>query len=114
MTQIQFFAARALRQLPAALWWVLGTLLCATLSLTLRKEVLPNTPAAAAVANWVVVGCGLLLPPLGVWWLWHVAALIEHPGWRLLWRAGTTRGTLLLLLLVVILGLLGLGVVVGL
>ncbi len=61
-------------------------------------------------------GCrlGLLLPLLGVWWLWRVAALIEHPGWRLLWRAGTIGGTLLLLLLVVILGLLGLGVVAGL
>ncbi len=73
----------------------------ASLSIMLEKELFPNTPAAAPVANWVLVGCGLTLPPLGVGWLWRVALLVHHPGWRLLWylAARVTTGLLLVALL---------------
>ncbi|MBC8083822.1 MAG: hypothetical protein H7Z21_11475 [Hymenobacter sp.] len=93
MTQLQTFAARALRLLPPALWWVLVLLAGAFLSIKLEKELFPYTPAAATVAGWIAMGCLLALPPLGIMWLWRVAAQVAHPGWRLLWyltAAGAT------------------------
>ena len=85
MSQLQLFAARALRALPTSLWWVLGALAGAVLSISLEKEVFPNTPAATKVAHWIVGLCLVVLPPLGVVWLWRVAAEVGHAGWRLLW-----------------------------
>ncbi len=107
MSQLQLFAARALRQLPTSLWWVLGVLVGAFMSIKLEKELFPNTPAAATVTGWILVACLLALPPLGIVWLWQVAMHVEHPGWRLLWYLVATGATIGLLLLVVLLLILG-------
>ncbi|WP_022822410.1 hypothetical protein [Hymenobacter norwichensis] len=104
MSQLQLFAARALRALPTSLWWVLGALVGALLSIRLENEVFPHTPAAARLAYWIVRLCVVVLPPLGVVWLWRVAAGVGHAGWRLLWymaalgATGLSVGMLLLLL----------------
>jgi hypothetical protein len=85
MNQLQLFAARALRALPTSLWWVLAALVGAVFSINLEKELFPHTPAAAKVARWIVGTCMMVLPPLGIVWLWRVAAGVGHAGWRLLW-----------------------------
>lgn len=106
MNQLQFFAARALRALPTSLWWVLTALVGAVFSITLEKELFPHTPAATKVAQWLLGGCVLVLPLLGIVWLWRVAATVGHPGWRFLWYSvalgATGAGVALLLLLLVI------------
>lgn len=107
MSQLQLFAARALRQLPISLWWVLAALVGAFMSIKLEKELFPNTPAAAPVAGWILVACLVALPPIGVVWLWQVATHTAHPGWRLLWYLAATGATMGLLLLVVLLMILG-------
>jgi len=111
MTQLQTFAARALRQLPVSLWWVLGLLIGAALSIKLEKELFPHTPAAAQVARWVLVGCAVALPMLSAWSLWRVAAQVEHAGWRLLWyitATGASGFAFLLVLVIVVLSLINL------
>lgn len=65
----------------------------AVLSVTLEKELFPNTPAAVVVARWVFAGCLLALLPLSIVWLWQVAMHMEHPGWRLLWYLAATGAT---------------------
>lgn len=110
MTQLQAFAARALRQLPTSLWWVLTLLIGAFLSIKLEKELFPNTPAAATVASWIATACLVALPPLGIVWLWQVAMHIVHPGWRLMWylaamgATGIGVGVAVLLLVLVVIG----------
>ena len=111
MAQLQAFAVRALRQVPTSLWWVLGLLLGAAFSIILEKELFPHTPAAAQVAHWVMLGCALLLPPLGAVVAWRVAAQVEHSGWLLLGylvAVGATGFALLLSLLFVVLGVMAL------
>lgn len=104
MNQLQLFAARALRALPTSLWWVLGALVGALLSISLEKEVFPHTPAVARVAQWIARLFVVVLPPLGVVGLWRVAAGVGHAGWRLLWymaalgATGLSVGVVLLLL----------------
>jgi hypothetical protein len=108
MNQLQLFAARALRALPTSLWWVLGALVGALLSISLENEVFPHTPAAARVAQWIISVCLVVLPPLGVVWLWRVAAEVGHAGWRLLWYIAALGATGLLvgLVLLVLFGLI--------
>ncbi|UOG73988.1 hypothetical protein MTX78_17920 [Hymenobacter tibetensis] len=106
MNQLQIFAARALRQLPTSLWWVLTLLVGSVCSITLEKELFPNTPSASVVAQWVFIGCMLVLPTLGIVWVWQVAMHVVQPGWRLLWYIAATGATavgagLTILLLVV-------------
>jgi hypothetical protein len=105
MTQLQLFAARALRRLPASLWWVLGLLVGAIFSVRLEKELFPHTPAVVQVAGVLWKLCAAVLPVLGLVWLWRVAWLVEHPGWRLLWYMGAAVAS-------VAAGLLGLLIVV--
>jgi hypothetical protein len=93
MSQIQIFAARALRQVPASLWWVLTLLVGSVFSITLEKELFPHTPSVSVVAQWVFVVCLLVLPSLGVVWLWQIAMHVLHPGWRLLWYMVATGAT---------------------
>ena len=93
MTQLRAFAFRALRQLPALLWWVLAGLTGAVLSIVFNKEVFPNTPVVLGVAQWVALSCGLALPLLGIGWLWRVARIVHHPGWRLLWYVAAMGAT---------------------
>lgn len=97
MKQLQLFAASALRLLPTSLWWALGGLVGAVCSIQLEKELFPNTPAAVQVARVLAVGCALAIPLLGVWWLWRIAASLEHAGWRLLWYLGAAGATGLVL-----------------
>ncbi|HEX8425206.1 hypothetical protein [Hymenobacter sp.] len=93
MSQFQTFAARALRQLPTSLWWVLALLVGAFVSIKLEKELFPNTPAAATVAGWISLACLIALPPIGIVWLWQVAMHMQHPGWRLLWYLAAIGAT---------------------
>ncbi|UOQ65387.1 hypothetical protein [Hymenobacter volaticus] len=93
MSELQAFAARALRQLPTSLWWVLTLLIGAFIGIKLEKELFPNTPAAATVANWIVMACLVALLPIGIVWLWQVAMHMQHPGWRLLWYLAATGAT---------------------
>jgi hypothetical protein len=106
MNRLQLFAARALRLLPTSLWWVLTLMTSAIFSITLEKELFPNTPTAAVVAQWILIACIVVLPSLGIVWLWQIALHVVHPGWRLLWCIAATGGTaigagLTILLLVV-------------
>lgn len=112
MNQLQLFVARILRLVPVSLWWVLALLAGAVLSLNLEKELFPHTPAARVVAQWLLIGSLVILPVVGVQWLWRVAGSIEHAGWRLLWQivAGGTSvvaGIASLFLLVLLLWLKG-------
>lgn len=93
MSELQAFAARALRQLPTSLWWVLTLLIGAFMSIKLEKELFPNTPAAATVASWIAMACLVALLPIGIVWLWQVAMHMQHPGWRLLWYLAATGAT---------------------
>jgi hypothetical protein len=98
-----------LRQLPTALWWVLGLLVGAVGSVQLEKELFPNTPAAIRVAQVLWKICLVLVPPLTLVWLWRITLLIEHPGWRLVGCIGAgvaTVATGLLLLLLAAIALL--------
>lgn len=106
MTQLQLFAARALRQLPVSLWWVLGSLAGAIFSVRLEKELFPHTPAVVQMAGVLWKLCVVVLPVLSVVWLWRVAWLVQHPGWRLLWYMSAAGGTVGLLLLLVLVGLM--------
>ena len=107
MNSLQLFAARALRQLPVGLWWVLGLLVGAICSIQLEKELFPNTPAAMRVAQVVWKVCAVLIPLLMMLWLWRITLLIEHPGWRLVACIGAGVATVvmagLILVLVVVL-----------
>lgn len=93
MNQLQIFAARALRQVPTSLWWVLTLLVSSVFSITLEKELFPNTPTAAVVAQWLLIGCLVVLPSLSIVWLWQIAMHVVHPGWRLLWYMVATGAT---------------------
>lgn len=111
MSRLLNFAAGTLRLLPTSLWWVLALLAGAVGSITLEKEVFPNTPAAVQVAKGVVLAGLLALPCLGVVWLWRVAGHVQHPGWRLLWRlaaSGATGVAVCLGLLLLVVALLSL------
>ncbi|MBC6696756.1 hypothetical protein [Hymenobacter sp. BT190] len=108
MNSLQLFAARALRQLPVALWWVLGLFVGAICSIQLEKELFPNTPAAVRVAQIIWKLCVVLVPLLTMVWLWRVALLVQHPAWRLMWAiaaggAAIATGLLMLLLVFVLL-----------
>lgn len=107
MNSLQVFAARALRQLPTGLWWVLGLFAGAIFSIRLEKELFPHTPAVVQVADILWKLCAAMLPVLGLLWLWRLSWLIEHAGWRLLWIIGASAATvsaaLLVLLLLVLL-----------
>ncbi|WP_375435623.1 hypothetical protein [uncultured Hymenobacter sp.] len=106
MNYLQTFAARALRLVPTSLWWMLGALIGAFVSIKLEKELFPNTPAAATVAEWIAMACLVTLPPVGIVWLWQVAMHVEHPGWRLMWYlaaiGATAIGVGLAVLLVIV------------
>ncbi|MDF7813400.1 hypothetical protein [Hymenobacter sp. YC55] len=93
MSELQAFAARALRQLPTSLWWVLALLVGAIMSIKLEKELFPHTPGATTVADWIVMLCLVALPPIGIIWLWQVAMHMQHPGWRLLWHLAAIGAT---------------------
>lgn len=96
MTQFQLFAARALRQLPTALWWVVSLFAGAIFSIQLEKELFPNTLAAVRVAHVVWKVCLVLVPFLTMLWLWRITLLIEHPGWRLVWCIGSGVATVVM------------------
>ncbi|MCR5888847.1 hypothetical protein LRS06_13950 [Hymenobacter sp. J193] len=95
-------AGRALRLAPVALWWVLVVLVLAIGSILWQQELWPYTPAALPLSRFVVQLCLLLLPLLGFWWLWRLAAGISHRGWRWLGYAVVLAFTGLAVLLVVL------------
>lgn len=82
MSHLPEIANRALRLVPAPLWWVLAALVLAMVSNWLSAELWPHTPAAVPAAWLVAKACLVVLPWLGAWWLWRIAASIAHRGWR--------------------------------
>ncbi|QIX60799.1 hypothetical protein FY528_16980 [Hymenobacter lutimineralis] len=102
MSRLPEIANRALRLVPAPLWWVLAALVLAMVSTGLSEELWLHTPAAVPVARMVAKVCLVALPVLGAWWLWRIAGSIAHRGWRWLAYAvvvvSTAMATLLALL----------------